>query len=231
MLNYGCKQEIKENKNMSDVDAQLFAKLMTPEEVKETLLRNMNLVVENGKLKSQISTLESANRNLRDIIKFLTVTLELGNHAVNVPSVWQEVHDSAPKFTDFKCTCGCHDNNIEDETGIDEEDFKSVLKYMANVEKDKVLRKHIHEVLGEDDASKNEVPQEVPVENIKAETEVPVVVEEYPPEEAEPVESEDVKPRKKRKERGGSVFTDFETLTLDKDTEYEGNSVIHSSKL
>lgn len=201
---------------MSDVDALLFAKLMTPEEVKEILLRNLNLTVESEKLKNKISSLESANSNLREIIKFLTVTLELGNNAVNVPSVWQEVRDSAPKFTDFKCTCGCHDDT-EDETGVDEEDFKSVLKNTANVE----LLKHIHEA---------EVPQEVPVEDIKAETEVPVSVEEYPPVEAEPVE-EEVKPRKKRKERGGSVFTDFETLTLDKDTEYEGNSVIHSSKL
>lgn len=202
---------------MSDVDALLFAKLMTPEEVKEILLRNLNLTVESEKLKNKISSLESANSNLREIIKFLTVTLELGNNAVNVPSVWQEVRDSAPKFTDFKCTCGCHDNDTEGETGVDEEDFKSVLKNTANVE----LLKHIHEA---------EVPQEVPVEDIKAETEVPVSVEEYPPVEAEPVE-EEVKPRKKRKERGGSVFTDFETLTLDKDTEYEGNSVIHSSKL
>lgn len=212
---------------MSDVDALLFAKLMTPEEVKEILLRNMNLVVESEKLKNKISSLESANSNLREIIKFLTVTLELGNNAVNVPSVWQEVRDSAPKFTDFKCTCGCHDNDTENETGVDEEDFKSVLKYVASVEKDKNLVKHINDVLNKDEA---EVPQEVPVEDIKAEVEVPVSVEEYPPAEAEPVE-EEVKPRKKRKERGGSVFTDFETLTLDKDTEYEGNSVIHSSKL
>lgn len=212
---------------MSDVDALLFAKLMTPEEVKEILLRNMNLVVESEKLKNKISSLESANSNLREIIKFLTVTLELGNNAVNVPSVWQEVRDSAPKFTDFKCTCGCHDNDTENETGINEEELKSVLKYVASVEKDKNLVKHINEVLNKDEA---EVPQEVPVEDIKAEVEVPVSVEEYPPVEAEPVE-EEVKPRKKRKERGGSVFTDFETLTLDKDTEYEGNSVIHSSKL
>lgn len=212
---------------MSDVDALLFAKLMTPEEVKEILLRNMNLVVESEKLKNKISSLESANSNLREIIKFLTVTLELGNNAVNVPSVWQEVRDSAPKFTDFKCTCGCHDNDTENETGVDEEELKSVLKYVASVEKDKNLVKHINEVLNKDEA---EVPQEVPVEDIKAEVEVPVSVEEYPPVEAEPVE-EEVKPRKKRKERGGSVFTDFETLTLDKDTEYEGNSVIHSSKL
>lgn len=212
---------------MSDVDALLFAKLMTPEEVKEILLRNMNLVVESEKLKNKISSLESANSNLREIIKFLTVTLELGNNAVNVPSVWQEVRDSAPKFTDFKCTCGCHDNDTENETGINEEELKSVLKYVASVEKDKNLVKHINEVLNKDEV---EVPQEVPVEDIKAEVEVPVSVEEYPPVEAEPVE-EEVKPRKKRKERGGSVFTDFETLTLDKDTEYEGNSVIHSSKL
>ena len=212
---------------MSDVDALLFAKLMTPEEVKEILLRNLNLTVESEKLKNKISSLASANSNLREIIKFLTVTLELGNSAVNVPSVWQEVRDSAPKFTDFKCTCGCHDNGTEDETGVDEEELKSVLKYVASVEKDKNLVKHINEVLNKDEA---EVPQEVPVEDIKAETEVPVSVEEYPPVEAEPVE-EEVKPRKKRKERGGSVFTDFETLTLDKDTEYEGNSVIHSSKL
>lgn len=48
-------------------------------------------------------------------------------------------------------------------------------------------------------------------------------------EEQQPVVNE-VKERKPRKERGGSVFTDFTTLDLKEDNGLEGNSVIYSSK-
>lgn len=48
-------------------------------------------------------------------------------------------------------------------------------------------------------------------------------------EEEQPAAAE-VKERKPRKERGGSVFTDFTTLDLKENNGLEGNSVIYSSK-
>ena len=48
-------------------------------------------------------------------------------------------------------------------------------------------------------------------------------------EEEQPATAE-VKERKPRKERGGSVFTDFTTLDLKENNGLEGNSVIYSSK-
>ena len=43
-------------------------------------------------------------------------------------------------------------------------------------------------------------------------------------------EEPEKKERKKRKERGGTVFKDFETLTLTSDNRLDGNSVIFSAK-
>lgn len=47
-------------------------------------------------------------------------------------------------------------------------------------------------------------------------------------EDEEPVKEE--KPKRTRKERGGTVFTDFRTLDLKQENNYEGNSVCYSSK-
>lgn len=38
------------------------------------------------------------------------------------------------------------------------------------------------------------------------------------------------KEKRQYKQRGGSVFTDFKTLTLDKENDFEGNSVVYSQK-
>lgn len=43
-------------------------------------------------------------------------------------------------------------------------------------------------------------------------------------------EKTEVKVKRQYKERGGSVFPDFKTLTLNEDNNYEGNSVIYHSE-
>ena len=46
---------------------------------------------------------------------------------------------------------------------------------------------------------------------------------------AAPPREEEKKTRKPRKERGGTVFTDFKNLELE-NNDYEGNSIIYSKK-
>ena len=57
--------------------------------------------------------------------------------------------------------------------------------------------------------------------------EYPLPVEKEEP-AAPPIE-EEKKVRKPRKERGGTVFTDFKTLDLDNNN-FDGNSIVYSKK-
>ena len=54
-------------------------------------------------------------------------------------------------------------------------------------------------------------------------------IEEEPVSPAAPPIEEEKKTRKPRKERGGTVFTDFKNLELE-NNDYEGNSIIYSKK-
>ena len=54
-------------------------------------------------------------------------------------------------------------------------------------------------------------------------------IEEEPVPPAAPPREEEKKTRKPRKERGGTVFTDFKNLELE-NNDYEGNSIIYSKK-
>ena len=163
---------------------------------------------ENKELSRTLYIIEKA------ILDFRLKQLDLPLERVNCPSVFSPNVASVP-YT-VTTTCGECDKEKED------------------------LRQQIVELTNKLNTANEELDTfkkkdcERKVEEVEVEEVFPSDVDEYPlpvekEEPAAPPIEEEKKVRKPRKERGGTVFTDFKTLDLDNNN-FDGNSIVYSKK-
>ena len=169
-----------------------------------------DLYEENKELKRVLYNIEKA------ILDFRLTQLDLPLEKVNIPSL------GLPQPVSYTCSCnngeGC---SCDEEKEVLREQIATLTAKLngANAELD-AFKKKEHEKRVEEAKAKIE---EIFLGDIEEE---PVPVKEEPA--APPIE-EEKKTRKPRKERGGTVFTDFKNLELE-NNDYEGNSIIYSKK-
>ena len=169
-----------------------------------------DLYEENKELKRVLYNIEKA------ILDFRLTQLDLPLEKVNIPSL------GLPQPVSYTCSCnngeGC---SCDEEKEVLREQIAALTAKLngANAELD-AFKKKEHEKRVEEAKAKIE---EIFLGDIEEE---PVPVKEEPA--APPIE-EEKKTRKPRKERGGTVFTDFKNLELE-NNDYEGNSIIYSKK-
>ena len=160
---------------------------------------------ENKELSRTLYIIEKA------ILDFRLKQLDLPLERVNCPSVFSPNVASVPSTV--TTTCG--------ECDKEKEDLRQQIAELtnklntANEESDTFKKK--------DCERKVEEAEEVFPNDVD---EYPLPVKEEPA--APPIE-EEKKVRKPRKERGGTVFTDFKTLDLDNNN-FDGNSIVYSKK-
>ena len=170
-----------------------------------------DLYEENKELKRVLYNIEKA------ILNFRLTQLDLPLEKVNIPSL------GLPQPVSYTCSCnngeGC---SCDEEKEVLREQIAALTAKLnsANAELD-TFKKKEHEKRVEEAKAKIE---EIFLGDIEEE---PVPVKEEPV--APPIEEEEKKTRKPRKERGGTVFTDFKNLELE-NNDYEGNSIIYSKK-
>ena len=116
--------------------------------------------------------------------------------------------------SDSKCTCGCSGKHQEQqlEQPVDE---------VTEPINEKILNAQLTTPLSLEEELKeavNNIKVDTPLksDNEVADAMLGTVV---------------VKQRKPRKERGGSVFKEFETLSLNHNNDYEGNSILYSKNI
>lgn len=164
-----------------------------------------DLYEENKELKRVLYNIEKA------ILDFRLTQLDLPLEQVNIPSL------GLPQPVSHTCSC----NNGE---GCSCDEEKEVLR-----EQIAALTAKLNGANAELDIFKKNCERKVE----EAEEIFPSDVDEYPlpvkEEPAAPTIEEEKKTRKPRKERGGTVFTDFKNLELE-NNDYEGNSIIYSKK-
>lgn len=164
-----------------------------------------DLYEENKELKRVLYNIEKA------ILDFRLTQLDLPLEKVNIPSL------GLPQPVSHTCSC----NNGE---GCNCDEEKEVLR-----EQIAALTAKLNGANAELDIFKKNCERKVE----EAEEIFPSDVDEYPlpvkEEPAAPPIEEEKKTRKPRKERGGTVFTDFKNLELE-NNDYEGNSIIYSKK-
>lgn len=164
-----------------------------------------DLYEENKELKRVLYNIEKA------ILDFRLTQLDLPLEQVNIPSL------GLPQPVSYTCSC----NNGE---GCSCDEEKEVLR-----EQIAALTAKLNGANAELDIFKKNCERKVE----EAEEIFPSDVDEYPlpvkEEPAAPPIEEEKKTRKPRKERGGTVFTDFKNLELE-NNDYEGNSIIYSKK-
>ena len=167
-----------------------------------------DLYEENKELKRVLYNIEKA------ILDFRLTQLDLPLEKVNIPSL------GLPQPVSHTCSCnngeGC---SCDEEKEVLREQIAALTAKLngANAELD-TFKKKEHEKRVEEAKI-----EEIFLGDIEEE---PVPVKEEPA--APPIE-EEKKTRKPRKERGGTVFTDFKNLELE-NNDYEGNSIIYSKK-
>ena len=168
-----------------------------------------DLYEENKELKRVLYNIEKA------ILDFRLTQLDLPLEKVNIPSLGIPQPQAQP----VSYTCSC--NNGE---GCSCDEEKEVLR-----EQIAALTAKLNGANAELDAFKKNCERKVE----EAEEIFPSDIEEEPvpvkEEPAAPPIEEEKKTRKPRKERGGTVFTDFKNLELE-NNDYEGNSIIYSKK-
>ena len=164
-----------------------------------------DLYEENKELKRVLYNIEKA------ILDFRLTQLDLPLEKVNIPSL------GLPQPVSYTCSCnngeGC---SCDEEKEVLREQIAALTAKLngANAELD-LFKKNCER--------KVEEAEEIFPNNVD---EDPLPVKEEPA--APPIE-EEKKTRKPRKERGGTVFTDFKNLELE-NNDYEGNSIIYSKK-
>ena len=165
-----------------------------------------DLYEENKELKRVLYNIEKA------ILDFRLTQLDLPLEKVNIPSL------GLPQPVSYTCSC----NNGE---GCSCDEEKEVLR-----EQIAALTAKLNGANAELDTFKKK-EHEKRVEEAKAKIEEIFLgdIEEEPVPPASPPREEEKKTRKPRKERGGTVFTDFKNLELE-NNDYEGNSIIYSKK-
>ena len=167
-----------------------------------------DLYEENKELKRVLYNIEKA------ILDFRLTQLDLPLEKVNIPSL------GLPQPVSHTCSCnngeGC---SCDEEKEVLREQIAALTAKLngANAELD-TFKKKEHEKRVEEAKI-----EEIFLGDIEEE---PVPVKEEPA--APPIE-EEKKTRKPRKERGGTVFTDFKNLELE-NNDCEGNSIIYSKK-
>ena len=173
-----------------------------------------DLYEENKELKRVVYNIEKA------ILDFRLTQLDLPLEKVNIPSSGIPQPQAQP----VSHTCSCNNGegcSCDEEKEVLREQIAALTAKLngANAELD-TFKKKEHEKRVEEAKAKIE---EIFLGDIEEE---PVPVKEEPA--APPIE-EEKKTRKPRKERGGTVFTDFKNLELE-NNDYEGNSIIYSKK-
>ena len=179
-----------------------------------------DLYEENKELKRVLYNIEKA------IFDFRLTQLDLPLEKVNIPSLGLSQPQVQPtSYTLTTCSCnngeGC---NCEEEKEVLREQIAALTAKLngTNAELEQYKRKEVTEedvaLTGFPCDSVADEEDEVIYENGFA-----TYAEPAPPRE------EEKKTRKPRKERGGTVFTDFKNLELE-NNDYEGNSIIYSKK-
>ena len=161
---------------------------------------------ENKELSRTLYIIEKA------ILDFRLKQLDLPLERVNCPSVFSPNVASVPSTV--TTTCG--------ECDKEKEDLRQQIAELTN--KLNTANEELDTFKKKDCERKVEEAEEVFPSDVDEYT-LPVEKEEPA---APPVE-EEKKVRKPRKERGGTVFTDFKTLDLDNNN-FDGNSIVYSKK-
>ena len=179
---------------------------------------------ENKELKRALYNIEKA------VLEFRLTQLDLPLEKINIPSLGLPRPQVEPvPYTLTTCTCedgkGC---NCDEEKEVLKEQIAALTAKLngVNAELEQYKRKEEFDTTDyapsgfPGDSAFPEDDEEDPVDYMKQAKEE---VENFTPlEEAK-------KARKPRKERGGTVFTDFKTLSLD-NNDFEGNSIVYSKK-
>ena len=135
------------------------------------------------------------------ILDFRLTQLDLPLEKVNIPSLGLPQAQAQP----VSHTCSCNDGegcNCDEEKEVLREQITTLTAKLngANAELEQYKRKEVTEDVA---------PTGFPGDSV--------------------ADEEEKKTRKPRKERGGTVFTDFKNLELE-NNDYEGNSIIYSKK-
>ena len=162
---------------------------------------------ENKELSRTLYIIEKA------ILDFRLKQLDLPLERVNCPSVFSPNVASVPSTV--TTTCG--------ECDKEKEDLRQQIVELTN--KLNTANEELDIFKKKDCERKVEEAEEVFPSDVD---EYPLPVEKEEPAAAPPIE-EEKKVRKPRKERGGTVFTDFKTLDLDNNN-FDGNSIVYSKK-
>ena len=179
-----------------------------------------DLYEENKELKRVLYNIEKA------IFDFRLTQLDLPLEKVNIPSLGLPQPQVQPtSYTLTTCSCnngeGC---NCEEEKEVLREQIAALTAKLngTNAELEQYKRKEVTE--------EDVVLTGFPCDSV-ADEEDEVIYENGFATYAEPAppREEEKKTRKPRKERGGTVFTDFKNLELE-NNDYEGNSIIYSKK-
>lgn len=162
---------------------------------------------ENKELSRTLYIIEKA------ILDFRLKQLDLPLERVNCPSVFSP--NVAPVPYTVTTTCG--------ECDKEKEDLRQQIAELTN--KLNTANEELDTFKKKDCERKVEEAEEIFPSDVD---EYPLPVEKEEPAPAPPIE-EEKKVRKPRKERGGTVFTDFKTLDLDNNN-FDGNSIVYSKK-
>ena len=172
-----------------------------------------DLYEENKELKRVLYNIEKA------ILDFRLTQLDLPLEKVNIPSLGLPQPQVQPtSYTLNTCSCNTNEGcNCEEEKEVLREQIAALTAKLkgANAELEQYKRKEVTEDVAPTGFHGDSVADE--------ENSFTAYAEPAPPRE------EEKKARKPRKERGGTVFTDFKNLELE-NNDYEGNSIIYSKR-
>lgn len=174
-----------------------------------------DLYEENKELKRVLYNIEKA------IFDFRLTQLDLPLEKVNIPSLG--LPQPQPQPVSHTCSCNNGEGgSCDEEKEVLREQIAALTAKLngANAELEQYKRKEVTE---EDVAPTTFSGDSVADEEDEEENGFATYAEPAPSRE------EEKKTRKPRKERGGTVFTDFKNLELE-NNDYEGNSIIYSKK-
>ena len=178
-----------------------------------------DLYEENKELKRVLYNIEKA------ILDFRLTQLDLPLEKVNIPSLGLPQPQVQPtSYTLNTCSCNTNEGcNCEEEKEVLREQIAALTARLngANAELEQYKRKEV---------TKDVVPTTFPGDSVADEEDEVIYENSFATyAESAPSREEEKKTRKPRKERGGTVFTDFKNLELE-NNDYEGNSIIYSKR-
>lgn len=116
--------------------------------------------------------------------------------------------------SDSKCTCGCNSKH-------EEQQLEQPVEEVTEPINEKIFNAQVTTPLSLEDELKEAVSNIKVNTPLKSDNEVADTM----------LNTVVTKQRKPRKERGGSVFKEFETLSLNHNNDYEGNSILYSKNI